>query len=158
MPLTTEQKATMFALAMRKKYGSPRAAIRALGMDEALLEGGADPDPKSADKGHAMRLIKLLAAKLSPEDWASVQKDFQRMAGVEPEAKDDDPADPYNAQQDFESRILGKSAEDEPPSFRGMPLPGGGKAMDSKPKGDSFADRYPDAARVTIGPYSNMGR
>ena len=71
-------------------------------------------------------LLEFLRDKLSTEDLAT----FAKMLGADPEAAMDD--------------------EGGPEPFPGMPQTGGGKAMDSRLR--SFAERFPNAARIRVQP------
>lgn len=70
-------------------------------------------------------LLEFLRDKLSTEDHAA----FAKMLEADTDAAMDDGG---------------------PEPFAGMPLPGGGKAMDSRRR--SFAERYPNAARIKVSP------
>lgn len=114
-----------------RAYWSPRA------FDAAPT----DPEPAPAKRG-GMKLLKLLAAKLSPEDWADVQTTLRSMAG---KPDDDDDA---------------TGATDDPPDFPGKPKTGGGmvplksQAMDAKARA-SFHEMHPDAARIAVDGHSS---
>lgn len=97
-----------------------------------------------------MAFLRELASKLSPEGWAAL-----RDACTEGETGDDEEDDNERAKLSDEElaelkRMEAKDrrAKDAPPSFPGMPKPGGEKAEDRALSG--FASRFADASRVTV--------
>ncbi|AVA21595.1 hypothetical protein [Rhizobium sp. NXC24] len=106
--------------------------------DTARYAMDGDPDGVVSPGEAGMAFLRELASKLSPEGWAAL-----REACMEAETGDDEEDDNERA------------AKDSPPSFSGMPKPGGEFADDRPPAMDSaaaksFAQRFPDAARLQV--------
>jgi hypothetical protein len=71
--------------------------------------------------------MAFLQDKLGLEDFASLKK---ILGATNDEDMDED------------------MSEDSPPSFKGMPKPGGAMAADSR--GKAYADMFPDAAKIKV--------
>ena len=97
--------------------------------DDVEAESG-ETSPSRTEK-----LLRFIAGKLSPADWADLQLLLKRDDAEDAKI---DYKDPF-----YDDRIDLKSVNDRKAHDRNM-------ATDSKPR-DSFAKRFPDAARIRIG-------
>jgi hypothetical protein len=72
----------LVAAALRRKYGTPRAALRAWGLDEALLDDEGNGDPELLAK-----VLEFLKGKLSPEDMNALTEMVGHVQPDDPEAR-----------------------------------------------------------------------
>jgi hypothetical protein len=112
---------------------------RRLAMDAALEPGGMK------------RLLALLAKNLSSEELADILPHLARLRGGEPDAEDESEEDLEPLARATPPNGIRAKAPDP---FPGRPRPGG--AMDSAST-KSFAERFPDAARIKTGPSYSPG-
>jgi hypothetical protein len=134
--LSSERTALMpnIEKALRAKYASPRHAMRALGLDEALLNTAPNASENPIEALHEF----LAARGFSPEDLEKVDEYVDAIMNGgdgEEEATDEDDL----------TLLRGERASDPDAMTRGD---ASRMAADS-----SFFTRFPDAARIKIGRY-----
>ena len=91
-------------------------------------------DGLTLDDQEVEEFIEFLNNKLSPDDFGALKN----MLAKSQQSKDE--AEEEEDEEEMET------AKDEPPPFKGKP--GGEMAADSR--GKTFADRWPQAARITV--------
>jgi hypothetical protein len=73
--------------------------------------------------------VRFLKVKLEPEDFA----ELKQMIGQNQQSDDDEP----------------DMTMDQPPDFKNKPKPGGSMVA-ADARGQSYEDRFPDAARIAV--------
>jgi hypothetical protein len=160
--MTPEPKPSKLALALRKKFRTPREAPLVLGLDPILLaqdkkgardedngaqreqdrrarsEREAEENHEAAEETHSdklVRILKFLDGKLSPDD-------YNKVAGM----VDDNPTGNFDPQAERED-----SEREAKDSRTRLPRPGGrmGTASDSASR-DDYGRRFPHAAKIQV--------
>jgi hypothetical protein len=124
---------TRLAIALKRKYPTPEAALAALGMDPVLLVQDHDISEDNLAKAFA-----FLNDKLEPDELEEVKR---LLMGRTAEGSQ------YPQEEAEKTKEERQTAKDRVTT---LPRPGGKMAaMDSKPR-ESYETRFPGAARIRV--------
>jgi hypothetical protein len=156
---------TKLGRALRAKYRTQEAALRALGINPSVLaedkkmarddetENGPEEDNEGA-------LHRFLESRMNPEDMERCKELIANLMGEEGEDEElDEPdaremrtqemdAEDDNLGEPFNEKNVGPSQFGGPKPFKNMPMRGGGKSMGE----DSYAGMFPQAERIGLDP------